>query len=214
MKRSVQEFLARSSQAALATAILISLATDAPAQRGAVPASSTGAPSRASTVAIAVPWRGDPLDWHLTWSGATTLLQGIARVEPGCSLVSAEWDPGDGSGYIPISTANPRILELGHVYTTPHHGTTFQATLRVTDNCGTTSTDTFRVLVLDETLGVEASRALDHGLWHLHKQLTLSSSGGGRHGLLDVLVRRLLPGNADRHGASGVSGARAPGDGR
>ena len=178
MKRPVPKLLARASQAALVTAILVSLATDSPAQGVAAPASSTGAPSRASTVAIAVPWRGDPLDWHLTWSGATTLLQGIARLEPGCSLVSAEWDPGDGSGYIPIPTANPRILELAHVYTTPHHGTTFLATLRVTDNCGTTSTDTFRVLVLDSTLGVKASRALDHGLWHLHKQMTLSSSGG------------------------------------
>jgi len=129
------------------------------------------------TVAITVPWQGLPGTEHQTWSGATLRLQGTARVETGCTLTGAEWDPGDGTGFVAVSHADPRVLELDHVYNAPP-GTPFVAQLRVTDDCGTTSTDAFRVRVLPKTLDVEVNRAIDHGLWKLHKRLVLSSSGG------------------------------------
>ena len=103
--------------------------------------------------------------------------RGVAEVPAGCSITSATWDPGDGSGPQPIAFSNPRALELRHTYT-GLVGQPFVATLEVTDSCGTTASDTFRVRVQDNTLGTRVNMAIDTGLWYLHKQMTLASSNG------------------------------------
>ncbi len=175
--------LIRAGRILFVAATAASLASISNAQRVRPPAtdvSGSEVPGGAlvdPTVAVTVPWQGMPGAEHQTWTGAPLRLQGTARLQAGCSLTSAEWDPGDGTGFVPISFANPRVLELTHTYTAPD-GTPFVAVLRVTDDCGTTSTDAFRVRVMPKSLDIEVNRAIDHGLWNLHKRMNLSSSGG------------------------------------
>ncbi|MCC7011880.1 MAG: PKD domain-containing protein [Planctomycetes bacterium] len=124
-----------------------------------------------------VPWRGDPTQPHQVYSGATLTLQGVALPAPGCPLTSAVWDPGDGSAPVSVSVGNPRVLELNYAYTGVNNQP-YTATLTVTDSCGTQKSDTFRVVVLAQSLDVEVDMAIDRGLWNLHKRQTLSSVGG------------------------------------
>lgn len=124
---------------------------------------------------ITVPWQGDPNSPHQVFVGGTLKLQGVASGP--VALASATWDPGDGTGPIAISVANPRVLELAHVYNgTP--GTPYTARLSVTDTGGMTSSDAFRVVVVPKSLDVEVNMAIDHGLWYLHQRMNLSSVGG------------------------------------
>ena len=88
------------------------------------------------------------------------------------------WDPGDGSPAIPVSFANPRVLEASHAYTGVNNQP-FTATLTVTDSCGNTVADTYKIqVVAPQSLDVEVNMAIDRGLWYLHKRQGLSSVGG------------------------------------
>jgi len=125
-----------------------------------------------------VPWQGDVNKQHQVYAGGTLMLQGVADIAVGCPLVSATWDPGDGSGPISVPITNPRVLELPHVYNGVNNQP-YTATLTVTDSCGTMLSDQFRVVVVSpRTLTVDINMAIDHGLWNLHKRQVLSSVGG------------------------------------
>jgi hypothetical protein len=140
-------------------------------------ASLFAANASAQLQVITVPWRGDPNLQHPVNNGGTLWLTGVAIPATGCPLASASWDPGDGTAPISISVANPRVLETPHVYTGVNNQP-YTATLSVTDSCGTTLIDTFRVVVIDPIgLDVEINMAIDKGLWNLHKREVLSSVG-------------------------------------
>jgi len=142
-----------------------------------VGASLLAASASAQLQVMTVPWRGDPNLQHQVVNGGTLMLTGAAVPAVGCSLASATWDPGDGSPVIPISVANPRVLEATHVYVGSNNQP-FTATLSVTDSCGTTITDTFRLVVIDPIgLDVEVNMAIDRALWHIHKSLILTNIG-------------------------------------
>jgi PKD repeat protein len=126
---------------------------------------------------ITVPLFGDPSRPHEIWSGGSLRLQGVARVRPDLTITSGTWDPGDGSGPQPISVANLRVLELDHTYAGAD-GTPFVARLAVTASNGVTYSDTFRVVIKPMTLDVEIGRAIDHGLWYLHNEMSLGMAGG------------------------------------
>ncbi|MCY3004082.1 MAG: PKD domain-containing protein [Planctomycetota bacterium] len=126
---------------------------------------------------VTVPWQGDPNQPHQVASGQALMLQGTAQLVAGCSIVSATWDPGDGSGPVSVPAGNARALELSHVYTGSINQP-FTATLTVTDSCGNVSNDTFRVVILNAGLDVDVNRAIDHGLWNLHKRQILGNVGG------------------------------------
>ena len=135
-----------------------------------VGASLLAANASAQLQVMTVPWRGDPNLQHQVNNGGTLWLTGAAVPTTGCPLVSATWDPGDGTAPIPVPIANPRILEATHVYTGVNNQP-FTATLSVTDSCGTTVNDTFRIVVIDPIgLDVEVNMAIDKGLWYLHKR--------------------------------------------
>lgn len=142
---------------------------------------STGQPAAlrgAGLTAITVPWAGDPNLPHQVYNGGELMLQGTAYVPSGCNLTSASWDPGDGTGPIAVPFTDPRVLELNHTYTGVD-GQPYVATLTVTDSCGGSSSDTFRVVVVDpKKLDVEINMAIDHGLWWLHKRQNLTTVGG------------------------------------
>lgn len=148
------------------------------AKAQATAAAQSGTVTGIGLQAITVPWAGDPNLPHQVYNGGKLTLQGTASVPAGCSLTSASWDPGDGTGPVGVGLANPRILELQHTYNGAN-GQPFIATLTVTDNCGNSSSDTFRVVVVDpKNLDVEINMAIDHGLWWLHKRQTLTTVGG------------------------------------
>lgn len=127
---------------------------------------------------VTVPWLGDPNQPHQVFDNGNLILQAVVTEEqPGCSLTSATWDPGDGSGPVAVSFANPRVIELEHTYTGAP-GTPYVATVTVQDSCGNTSSDTFRVVMRTKTLDVEVNMAIDHGLWELNSRMTYSTSGG------------------------------------
>lgn len=126
---------------------------------------------------VTVPWLGDPFQPHQVYDTGELILQGTAIVDPACSIVAATWDPGDGTGPVAIPFANPRALELAHTYT-GIPGQPYTATLSVTDTCGNMEQDQLRVIVRARSLEVEVNMAIDHGLWRLHKNMILSTSGG------------------------------------
>jgi hypothetical protein len=144
----------------------------------AASAGQTTNPKSIGLAAITVPWEGDPTLPHQVYNGGTITLQGTASVPTGCALTSASWDPGDGTGPVAVSFANPRALELAHTYTGAN-GQPYIATLTVTDNCGNSSSDTYRVVIVDpKNLDVEINMAIDQGLWWLHKRLNLTTING------------------------------------
>ncbi|MCC6406160.1 MAG: PKD domain-containing protein [Planctomycetes bacterium] len=148
------------------------------ARAHATAAAQAGTTKSVGLQAITVPWAGDPNLPHQVFNGGSLMLQGTATVPAGCSLTSASWDPGDGSGPVAVSFANPRALELKHTYAGTN-GQPFIATLTVTDSCGNASSDTFRVVVVDpKNLDVEINMAIDHGLWWLHKRQNLTTVSG------------------------------------
>lgn len=143
-------------------------------------AAATGQPTSHKLVgltAVTVPWSGDPNLPHQVYDGGKLMLQGVANVPVGCSLTSATWDPGDGTGPVGVKFTNPRVLELEHTYNGTD-GQPFVATLTVTDDCGNTSSDTFRVVIVKpKKLDVEINMAIDRGLWWLHKRQQWTTVG-------------------------------------
>ncbi|MFA5910531.1 MAG: HYR domain-containing protein [Vicinamibacterales bacterium] len=130
------------------------------------------------TAPITVPWLGVPTQPHQVYSGGSLVLQGVA-VYPDYSpavITAATWDPGDGSGPVAVSIANPRALERTHTYTGAP-GTPYTAVLTVTFLGGFTRSDDFKVIVQAKTLDVEANMAIDRGLWNLHKRINRTTAG-------------------------------------
>ncbi len=137
--------------------------------------------------AVTVPYLLSLTGQHEVLQGSETILQGAALVPEARTLTRAEWDPGDGSAILPASsTADPRVLEASHVYALGPDGkeTPWVAMLTVEDSSGARTSATFRILVVPQSaparrrLDVERNMAIDRGLWYLHKQMELSTSGG------------------------------------
>jgi hypothetical protein len=130
---------------------------------------------------VAVPWAGSETKPHQVYPGGTLVLQAtstMAGLGQPAPLQSATWDPGDGTGPVSISVANPRALEYTHVYNGAV-GTPYTATITATDAVGNTYSDTFRVIMVAKTLEAEVNMAIDKGLWKIHKTMMLSTIGSG-----------------------------------
>ena len=125
----------------------------------------------------AVPWNGSDTSPHVVYSGGSLILQASASLagDP-VPLTAATWDPGDGTGPVPVPFDNSRVIELEHTYT----GSAFQsytATVRVTDATGRVFTDTFKVRIVERTLGAEVNMAIDCGLWYEHRRMIVGQAG-------------------------------------
>lgn len=105
---------------------------------------------------------------HDTWSGEPTILKGVAKDSDG-DLVGGTyyWEFGDGDESAPASITDSSGLAATHTYTADP-GTLFVARLHVTDANGESSSDDYRLIVREETLGVEINKAIDDGLWWLY----------------------------------------------
>jgi len=131
-------------------------------------------------IPITVPWLGVPTQPHQVFDGGALILQGVAVLAnyTPADITAATWDPGDGTGPVPVSIANPLALELAHTYSGANN-TPYTAVLEITMLNGAKRTDTFRVLIQPRTIDVEANMAIDRGLWNLHKTLTRTTVGAG-----------------------------------
>lgn len=131
---------------------------------------------------VTVPWRGALDLQHEVYNGKAVHLKGVAHgIAAGAT---ANWDPGDGSGLIPV-VPNPVggfDFDLGVTHTYPNSppGTPFTATLEVC-NGSECDSDTYRVVVRTRTLDVEINIGIDEGLWYAHRTQTRNtgSSDGG-----------------------------------
>lgn len=117
---------------------------------------------------------------HDTWSGLEITLKGTAHDPDGDhTLVSYEWDFGDGSPVETGSVTDPYAIETRHTYV-GNIGDLFVATLRVTDDSGETGSDQYLVEIKDGSdLNVRVNVAIDEGLWRLHKDQNRSTFPDG-----------------------------------
>lgn len=124
---------------------------------------------------------------HLTYSGATTTLKGIARN----GATQYRWDYGDGNPAMPwTNITNPYNLGVRHAYTGAV-GQLFVATLSVRNavdpSTAATATYPIRIAAAAATLSstdlsqtdVRAQMAIDEALWYLHTSATRSQYPGG-----------------------------------
>ncbi|HUF61982.1 MAG TPA: PKD domain-containing protein [Verrucomicrobiales bacterium] len=115
-----------------------------------------------------VPWVAtNPLLPHTIFSGESTTLKGTTDVQ-GANF-EYTWDFGDGSPVFSATVTNQYALEAVHTYTGAV-GTIFVATLTVRDtDTGESNTKNYFVEVRTKELSAEVNRAIDEGLWYLHK---------------------------------------------
>lgn len=144
--------------------------------------------------AITVP--ADPQDAsvpHLTYSGATHTLKGIARYGGNQYM----WDFGDGTTPMAwTNISNPYVLAVNHVYTGTVD-TTYVATLSVRNSAApaTVATDTYAVQIgpaptgspagtpaTDAETDVRVAMAVDQGRWYLHTTMTRGTYADGAPG--------------------------------
>ena len=137
---------------------------------------SNGIGDACEFVVVAVPWGGLESKPHVVNSGGSLVLQASAThmgLGERVTLASGTWDPGDGSGPIPIGVTDSRALELTHTYAGVD-GQAFTATVSVMDANGHSSSDTFKVQIQPDTLDTQTSMAIDRALWYNHKVMQLS----------------------------------------
>ena len=131
-------------------------------------------PSVCAMQAITVPWiPNDPTQPHLTYSGATTTLKGVARYGGDQYM----WDYGDGTTPMAwTDIANPYNLGVNHVYVGAA-GRYFTATLSIRShtNPAVVSSATYPLLIMQsvdlgdtQQFSVRAQMAIDQALWFLH----------------------------------------------
>lgn len=126
----------------------------------------------APPVVKTVPWvASNPLIPHTTYPGKSIRLKGTSDVAGG--NIQYTWDFGDGSPVATGTVGNGRIVEASHTYTGPV-GTIYTATLTVRNSTtGESSSKNYYVEMEPKTLKAEVNVAIDEGLWHLHKDMTL-----------------------------------------
>lgn len=143
-----------------------------------------------SMQAITVPAdAGDPMVPHVTYSGATTTLKGIARYGANQFM----WDFGDSTPATAwTAIANPYNLGVNHVYTGAV-GQAFTGTLflRNSANPGNVTSAKYPIVIKDggsapsltrEQTDVRAQMAIDQALWYLHTTLTRATYADGAPG--------------------------------
>ncbi|MFN0103652.1 MAG: PKD domain-containing protein [Bryobacteraceae bacterium] len=126
----------------------------------------------APPVVKTVPWvASNPLIPHDTWTGKSITLKGTSDVQTGGGTTyEYSWDFGDGTAATPyVSVTNRYALEATHVYTGAV-GAIFTAQLRVRNTTTSEAASAnYFVTIKAQSLPVEVNRAIDEGLWWLHK---------------------------------------------
>ncbi|HXD74985.1 MAG TPA: MBG domain-containing protein [Vicinamibacterales bacterium] len=136
--------------------------------------------AQAGIAAMTVPWLGSPTAAHQTYSGASIVLQGVAK--NGANQYF--WDFGDGTAAQPwTNIGNPYDLSVQHVYTAADD-TPFTATLTVRNSAtpSVTASAQFPIVVKHRTLDVDIDMAIDRGLWNIHTKMSRGTFAAGAPG--------------------------------
>jgi hypothetical protein len=134
----------------------------------------------APPVVKTVPWvPSNPLIPHDTWTGKPITVKGTSDVHTaGGTNIEYSWDFGDGSAptaYAAVTLANKYALEATHTYVGAA-GAIFTAQLRVRNSTtGEAASGNYYVKIEPQSLSVEVNRAIDEGLWWLHKTMNRST---------------------------------------
>lgn len=117
---------------------------------------------------------------HDTWSGLEISLKCTAHDPEGDgTMVTYEWDFGDGSPAASGWVTDPYVIEAWHTYT-GSVGDLFIAVLTVTDLDGLSGSDQYLVEIKDGAdLTVQVNVAIDEGLWRLHKDMDRGTFSDG-----------------------------------
>jgi len=139
-----------------------------------------------------VPWvAASPATPHNSWKNTNTTLKGTANVQG--ATISYDWDPGDGGTHCTGTVSNQYAIECVYNYNLANAtvGNVFAATLTVWDsttgsgppsNTATNlATGSYYVQIYNPptNLTVEVNKAIDDGLWYLHKTMTRGSVTSG-----------------------------------
>lgn len=121
---------------------------------------------------ICIPWQGNPLRYHTGVSGQPVELKAVVKTDT-ASMVYYRWEFGDGTAAVngTLSGKTKYNLETMHTYTGAT-GTPFTAQLKVDPVDGSMAhaiTDNFLIKLEINNLDSLVNRAIDRGLWFLHK---------------------------------------------
>ena len=123
-----------------------------------------------------VPWLAtNPLIPHDTWSGKSITLKGTSDQQ--AANFEWTWDFGDGTPVATGTVTNRYAIEATHTYTGAE-GTIFTARLSVRDTTtNETASKEYYVKIQAQSLEIEVNRAIDEGLWYLHKTMRRYNDG-------------------------------------
>jgi len=117
---------------------------------------------------------------HSSYATVPTVFKAVAR--GGTGAYTYDWDfNGDGTYDVTGLTSTNGDLQATYTFPEQPSSQLFTATVRVTNN-GTTIAKTFRVKVYPAagiTDDIKANKAIEDGLWYLHKQLTATKTTVG-----------------------------------
>lgn len=128
---------------------------------------------------MCVPWQGDPLKQHTAISGEAAQIKAVVKTTNGDTFWY-RWIYGDGTSSAVMTASGNTVynLETTHTYTAPV-GTPFTAQLQV-DNVDNSMSnvvsDNYLLKIEQDNLDSEINRAIDNGLWALHKRRATSGS--------------------------------------
>ncbi|MFN3200913.1 MAG: hypothetical protein ACE366_21110, partial [Bradymonadia bacterium] len=128
---------------------------------------------------------------HAAYNGSATTFKAIVRNGTPNYTVSFDYT-GDGVYDHSYSTSNSYVLEATYTYPNVAVDTLYIAGIRVQDGAGNTAFGSYPVLIsadvpaianannaTEDQLNVMRSRAIDNGLWYLHKGM--SNRGGSNN---------------------------------
>ncbi|MFN3198759.1 MAG: PKD domain-containing protein [Bradymonadia bacterium] len=120
---------------------------------------------------------------HAAMNQTATTFKAIVREGSGPYTVSFDYQ-GDGTYDYTYNTSDPYVLEASYTYPDVAENTLIIANIRVTDNAGDTAFGSYPVFIYadvptlsnannatENQLGIMRRRAIDNGLWFMHKQM-------------------------------------------
>jgi hypothetical protein len=126
---------------------------------------------------------------HTTFNGATIVLGATVDVHGSADPFTVFWNFGDGSAIQSFALAKPYDISTTHAYPAAAAvGTTWTASVTVTDNNNASITGTANYLVIQgpNNLASAVDVAIDTGLWTLHKTMQRYMVAGVNEGGWDI----------------------------
>ncbi len=131
----------------------------------------------------------NPTTPHSTFNGKTIVLGATVDVHGSADPFTVFWNFGDGSPIVNFALVKPFDISTTHAYPAAAAvGTTWTASVTVTDNNNASNTGTANYLVIQgpNNLASAVDVAIDTGLWTLHKTMQRYVVAGVNEGGWDI----------------------------